>query len=160
MKQLNNFIIEKLKISETSFMLEKLKITKDTKINVDNIDNINDDELLVELLFDFIIDHKVYRKDFVKSRDDMFNYKIVPHTKEVSENFYNEMHKDKYKNKFILIGTPFGGVHDDFYFEVRSKKDQETFVMLTINNYNNHPNKGELRSIYVSKNIMDLLIEK
>ena len=140
-----------------NYILEKLKIKSDTKIDINDID---DDELLVKLLFDLIIDHKVNKKDFIQTRDNQFNYKIVPHTKEVSENFYNEMHKDEYKNKFILIGTPFGGVHDDFYFEVRSKKDQETFVMLNINNYNRHPNKGELRSIDVSKNIMELLIKK
>ena len=138
------------------FIQEKLKINSNSKI----INDINDDELLVKLLFEFIIDHRVFKKDFEKTRDNQFNYKIVPHTREVAENFYNEMHKDKYKNKFILIGTPFGGVYDDFYFQVRSKKNQETFVMLNINNYDNHPNKGELRSIDVSKNIMELLIKK
>ena len=33
MKQLNNFILEKLKISKTSFILEKLKINSKSKIN-------------------------------------------------------------------------------------------------------------------------------
>ena len=40
MKQLDNFIHEKLKISETSFMLEKLKITSNTKINNDLLNRI------------------------------------------------------------------------------------------------------------------------
>ena len=146
MKTINNFIIE------------KLKIKSDTKINSDDFDD--DSELLVKLLFDFIIDHKVHKKDFKQTRENQFNYSIVQHTREVAENFYNEMHKDKYKNRFILIGTPFGGIHCDFYFEVRSRKNQENFIMLNINNYIGHPSQGTLRSIDVSKNIMELLIKK
>ncbi|MBR6908361.1 hypothetical protein IKN40_07990 [bacterium] len=138
------------------FIQEKLKINSNSKI----INDINDDELLVKLLFDFIIDHKVHKKDFKQIRENQFNYSIVQHTREVAENFYNEMHKDKYKNRFILIGTPFGGIHCDFYFEVRSRKNQETYIMLNINNYIGHPSQGTLRSIDVSKNIMELLIKK
>ena len=53
MKKLNSFIQEKLKISETSFMLEKLKITSKSEINHYNYVPENTDELK-ELLKDLI----------------------------------------------------------------------------------------------------------
>ena len=75
MNRLNQYINEKLKISETSFMLEKLKITADTKIRNNNelkyIGFNNIDKPL-------IIDNKVkvllfYCKDSIDSNFDLMS---------------------------------------------------------------------------------------
>ena len=132
------------------FIQEKLKINSNSKI----INDINDDELLTNLLFEFIIDHRVFKKDFIETRENQFNYKIVPHIREVAENFYNEMHNN-YKDRFILQGNPFKKLSGEFYFIVESKQNDKIFIMLNINVINK-----ELISIDVSKNIMELLIKK
>lgn len=150
MRQIEKFIQEKLKINEISFILEKLKINSNSKI----INDINDDELLVKLLFEFIIDHKVWKKDFNKTGENQFNYKIIQHTREVAENFYNEIHNN-YKDRFILQGNPFKKFSAEYYFIITSKQNDKTYIMLNINDINK-----ELRSIDVSKNIMELLIKK
>ena len=104
MKKINNFILEKLKISKTSFMLEKLKINSKSKICGYGVDRLND---IKTVLYSDIDNEKKDEDDVAVEYNDFID--TIENIDGEYPGFivsrYNSLEKIKGKDNKVFIKT-------------------------------------------------------
>lgn len=139
MKHLNQYIVE------------KFKIKKDIQIEIMDI------KLLTKLLKDIVLvnQDKIVKSDFQDWKTGMYTLYNVPQDEKYYKEFIDKL--EKYSDDLQFLKNP----KRDFKHAIGIKGDDQTCIIFNFMDENDTlgGKKGDINSIDVSKNIMELLIK-
>ena len=140
-----------------NFIQEKLQINQDSKIK-----EKNEVKFLSDLLIKYVLKNQNIKKDdFIDWDNKYFTLYNVPQDRKYFLNFYNQFENDK--DNFILEGDPFKKTYPDTWLTIKSKKDKNTFIIFNFNDItdSNHKiKKGDIVSLDISTNIKDYILHE
>lgn len=140
-----------------NFIQEKLQINQDSKIK-----EKNEVKFLSDLLIKYVLKNQNIKKDdFIDWDNKYFTLYNVPQDRKYFLNFYNQFENDK--DNFILEGDPFKTPYPDTWLTIKSKKDKNTFIIFNFNDItdSNHKiKKGDIVSLDISTNIKDYILHE